>query len=256
MTCEQCVQMLLDSGNSPLREDWMPEVSVLNLAKLHAENCLVCTAKMAEISRLNYGLGQLRLSNMLVEAPATIESNLLLEFRRRSALRAPIVPCTARWKLVWAPAIALALVAALIFYSVPRARPHISVQTNGTGHHARQPASPLHSRAGFDRTSIENHQGGADRPRLTSSGRKPQTNLSRKPHDRARPEAPWRARDELSLNGGGNVVRVTLPLSGLVAMGVPIYPEVSDRRVTADVARDPFGAVIAIHLVESRPSTN
>ena len=256
MTCEQCVTMLLDSGNSPARDDWMPEVPVLNLAKLHAENCLACAAKMAEISRLNYGLDQLRLSNMQLEAPATIEGNLLVEFRRRSALRAPTVPCIARWKLLSAPAIALALVAALIFYSVSRPRPHISVQTNGTGHPAQQPPSPLHSRAGFDRTSIENHQAGADRPRLRNSGRNPQTNLSRKPHDRGWQEAPWRARDELSLNGGGNVVRVTLPLSSLVAMGVPIYPEVSDRRVIADVTRDPFGAVISIQLVESKPSTN
>jgi hypothetical protein len=72
----------------------------------------------------------------------------------------------------------------------------------------------------------------------------------------AREEPSLPLRDELSLNGGGNVVRVTLPVASLVAMGVPMYPEVSDRRVTADVTRDPFGAVIAIHLVETRPSAN
>jgi hypothetical protein len=58
--------------------------------------------------------------------------------------------------------------------------------------------------------------------------------------------------DELSLNGGGNVVRVTLPFSSLVVMGVPVRPDVSDRRVTADVMMDPFGAVVAIHLVEAK----
>jgi hypothetical protein len=67
---------------------------------------------------------------------------------------------------------------------------------------------------------------------------------------------PLPVNDFLSLNGGGSVVRVTLPLASLVAMGVPLYPEVSDRRITADVARDPFGAVVAIHLVETRSSTN
>jgi hypothetical protein len=59
--------------------------------------------------------------------------------------------------------------------------------------------------------------------------------------------------DALSLNGGSNVVRVTLPLSSLVAMGVPMRPDLSDRRVTADVMRDPFGAVVAVHLVEAKP---
>lgn len=256
MTCDQCVQMLLDSGNCTPHNDWMPEVSELNLAKLHAENCLACAAKMAEISRLNDGLDELRLSNMQAKAPTTIETNLLIEFRRRSALRAPIYPSASRWRLVWAPATALALAAGLIFYTGLRARPRISVQTHGTTHPAQQPPSPLHSRAGFDRTLIQNHQADADRPQATSSRRKPQTNLSRKPHEQARPEAPGPTRDELSLNGGGNVVRVILPLSSLVAMGVPMYPEASDRTVVADVARDPFGTVISIHLVESKPSTN
>jgi hypothetical protein len=58
--------------------------------------------------------------------------------------------------------------------------------------------------------------------------------------------------DDLSLNGGSNVVRMTLPLSSLVAMGVPVRPDVSERWVTADVMRDPFGAVVAIHIVEGK----
>lgn len=257
MTCEQCVQLLLDSANSPAYKDRRPQVSGLNLAKLHAENCSTCTARMAEISRLTDGLEQLRLSNMQAEAPETIETNLLVEFRRRSALRAPVVSRPFRWRLVWAPPMALTLVAGLIFYFVLRARPNIWVQTHQTAHPAQQPPSPLHSRAGFDQTLIESQQAGVDRPRLTSSKRKSETSLSRKPHDRTRPEeALWPAGDELSLNGGGDVVRVTLPLSSLVAMGIPMYPEVSNRRVMADVARDPFGAVISIHLVESKPSTN
>jgi hypothetical protein len=49
---------------------------------------------------------------------------------------------------------------------------------------------------------------------------------------------------------------VTVPLSSLVAMGVPVHPEVSDGRVTADVMMDPFGAVVAVHLVEVRPTAN
>lgn len=257
MTCEQCLQVLLDSANSPACKDRMPEVSELNLAKLHAENCSTCTPRMAEISRLNDGLEQLRLSNIQAEAPKSIETNLLVEFRHRNALRTPVVSNPFRWRLAWAPAMALALVAGLIFYSVLRARPNIWVQTHETAHPAQQPPSPHHSRAGFDRTLIENQQAGMDRPQLTSAKRTSQTNLSRKPHDRTRPqEALWPAGDELSLNGGGDVVRVTLPLSSLVAMGIPIYPEVSNRRVMADVARDPFGAVISIHLVESKPSTN
>jgi len=254
MTCEECEQILLELGNDPACEDWLPDVSVLNLAKTHAENCSACAAKMAETSKLNDCLDQLRLSDMQVEAPTRIESKLLVEFRRRTSLQSPI---TIRWRLSWASAIALTLIAGFVFYFVHGARSPITVQTHIPRHLAYQPPSPpLHPSAGLDRTLIGNHQEGADRPRSTSLKRKPQTNLTRKQHDRVWPEALWLTRDELSLNGGGDVVRVSLPLSSLVAIGVPIYPEVSDRRVIADVTRDPFGAVISIHLVESKPSTN
>lgn len=253
MTCEECEQILLESGNEPASEDWMLDVSVLNLAKTHTENCSACAAKMAEASRLNDSLDRLRLSDMQVEAPASIESQLLVEFRRRTAFRSPI---SFHRRLVWASGIALTLIAGLVFYSV-HARSPITVQTHIPGHPAYQPPSlSFHTSEGPDRTSMGNHQAGADRPRPTSLRRKAQTNLTRRPHDQVRADALSPTKDELSLNGGGDVVRVTLPLSSLVAMGVPIYPEVSDRRVIADVTRDPFGAVISIHLVESKPSTN
>jgi len=253
MTCKECEQILLESDNDPACEDWI-DVSVLNLLRTHAENCSACAAKMAETSKLNDGLDQLRLSDMQVESPASIESKLLVEFRRRTDLRPPI---TFRWRVVWAPAIALTLIAGLVFYSVRGARSPITVQTHIPRHRAYQlPSLPLHTSAGLDRTSIGNHKAGAERPQSTNLSRKPQTNQIRKPNNQVRPDALWPTRNELSLNGGGNVVRVTLSLSSLVVMGVPIYPEVSDRRVIADVTRDPFGAIISIHLVESKPSTN
>jgi len=252
MTCEECEEILLDSDSCAGRKGWMWGVSVLNLANLHAKNCSACAAKMSEISRMNAFLDQMRLSTVQTEVPATIEANLLVEYRQRRALRAPSVPNTFRWRLVWGSAIALALVVALVSYSVLRTRSSITAQTGRTERSAQQPPSPLHSGASRDRALIENHQTGADRPELASSRREPRT----KPGKRARTESSLPVKDELSLNGGGNVVRVTLPLASLVAMGVPMYPEVSNRRITADVARDPFGAVIAIHLVETRPSTN
>jgi hypothetical protein len=256
MTCEECEEILLDSENRASRKSWMSSVSVLNLAKQHAESCSACAAKMSEVSRLETVLDELRRSTIRIEVPATIESNLLDEFRQQEAWRAPYGPSTFRWRLVWGAAAALALVAALVFYAELRARPSVTVVEARTEHSAQQSPSLLHSGAGSDQRSIENHYSGADRPGLASA------NTDRAATRTTRPEKPaWREsisppRDEFSLNGGGNVVRVTLPLASLSAMGVPIYPELSDRRVTADVARDAFGAVIAIRLVETTPSTN
>ena len=64
------------------------------------------------------------------------------------------------------------------------------------------------------------------------------------------------ASDVLSLNGGGSVVRVTLPVSSLVAMGVPVRPDLSESRVTADVWMDPFGAVLGVRLVPASASAD
>ena len=62
--------------------------------------------------------------------------------------------------------------------------------------------------------------------------------------------------EDLALNGGSSIVRVTLPLSSLVAMGIPVHPDASDPRVTADVLMDPFGAVVRIRLVEASTKVN
>ena len=55
-----------------------------------------------------------------------------------------------------------------------------------------------------------------------------------------RDRGPIPVSDVLSLNGGGSIVRVTLPFSSLIAMGVPVRPDLSDSRVTADVWMDPL----------------
>jgi hypothetical protein len=71
-----------------------------------------------------------------------------------------------------------------------------------------------------------------------------------------RDRGPIPASDVLSLNGGGSIVRVTLPFSSLIAMGVPVRPDLSDSRVTADVWMDPFGAVLGVRVVPAGASAD
>jgi anti-sigma factor RsiW len=253
MTCEECEEILLVSDMGPSRMRWMPGVSVLNLAKQHAQNCPACAARMAEISKMNDALDQLRFSTKQMEAPETIEMNLLVEFRQR-ALRAPSLPITFRRRVLCGSALLLALAAGIVSYAVLRAKSSMTTQTDRTERPAQRSAPPLHSGTSLDRAAIENQQTGTDRPQLAKSKPEHRTRLGRPA--RKVPSSSVPANDELSLNGGSNVVRVTLPLASLVAMGVPMSPEISDRRITADVTRDPFGAVIAVHLVETRPSTD
>jgi len=120
----------------------------------------------------------------------------------------------------------------------------------------QQTLTSAHSAVIADRALIENRLPSADHRAVGASSKRVVAKVRKPMYERMRWQSPLPVGDELFLNGGSNVVRVTLPLSSLVAMGVPMYPDASDRRVTADVTRDPFGAVIAIHLVEVKPSTN
>jgi hypothetical protein len=253
MTCEECEETLLDSDNCASRRNWIPGVSILNLARLHATNCPACSAKMSKISKVNAVLDQLRLAMQATEVPAAIEANLLVEFRLRRPRPTPLVPRGFPWPLVEGAAVALALVATLVFYPVHGERSSLTAGMDTTQRFVRRPApSPQRLRATRDRT-VENHQAAAGRQRFVSSSRELRSSPVGRAPERmpGNPELPLR--EWLSLNGGGNVVRVTLPMASLVAVGVPMNPEVSDQRITADVARDPFGAVIAIHLVETTP---
>jgi hypothetical protein len=54
----------------------------------------------------------------------------------------------------------------------------------------------------------------------------------------------------------GNVVRITLPSSALAALGIPVHPDLTGRRVIADVVMDSFGVVHGIRLVGSESKTD
>jgi hypothetical protein len=253
MTCEECEEILLDSDNRASRKGWMPGVSVLNLAKQHAESCQACAARMSEVFRMEAGLNDLRHSTLRVEVPTAIEASLSVEFRRRIARRGMFGLSPFGGRLIWGSAIALVVASAIALYSVRAARSSTSAQTGRAQSAGQQPSSLVVASSGQALIGKRHSEigGGATVSPVTKRPKRPMR--SNMPQAEARREKLLPARSELSLNGGGNVVRVTLPVASLVAMGVPMNPEIIefDRRVTADVAMDPFGAVIAIHLVET-----
>jgi hypothetical protein len=102
---------------------------------------------------------------------------------------------------------------------------------------------------------VEGYRPGAEHA-VAPSSKGVSAKLDRSTHRRVGRRSPSPVGDELSLNGGGSVIRVTLPLSSLIAMGVPVHPDTSDPRVTADVMMDPFGAVVGIRLVEANTRVN
>jgi anti-sigma factor RsiW len=257
MTCEECEQILLDSNCGVDGKGWITGVSVMNLAKSHAQDCPACATKMSEFDKMKDALDQLRVTTVRMEAPAAVEANLLAAFRREMAGRDSSVPKIFPGKLVWGSSAALLLVlAGVVLYSSLRSRPPVTVQIgrNHSEQLAQRQVSPTISGA-TGRAVVESHRPNTVRAVGGGSG-SAAAKLDKPLHEGAGRQSPTPAADELSLNGGSSVVRVTLPLSSLVAMGVPVHPDISDPRVTADVMMDPFGSVMAIRLVEAKPSKN
>ena len=236
----------------------MPDVSILTLAESHAQNCPACANKLSDLAGLHAAFDQLRASTKQMEAPARVEANLRAAFRQEVPRQSASVIGTNPWRLVWASTAALLLlVSGVLLYTTLRHKPGIIFQRESVKRENKRPAqvvpqqsSPMFS-ARRDAVVPQSGRSGAKHRRPPRSG----GNLVA--HDNllrgATQQAPVPAGEQFALNGGSNVIRVNLPLSSLAAVGVPMVPDLPDRQVTADVAMDPFGAIIAIRLVEMKP---
>lgn len=253
MTCDECEQILLDSSHRASGGGWMLGASRVALVQAHLKDCPACAMRMAEASRLEDALNQLRVSAMQIEAPAAVENNLLEAFRQETAKRGPSIKIALPWRLVWFSATALILLgAAIVFYSTSRPRSPMTVDRNPKGNELEiQPSVPGAAAAealhGNGETAAENAAAISSR-RIAKTEEAIPEGVARR--------TPIPVSDELSWNGGGSIVRVTLPLSSLTAMGLPLHADLSDPRVTADVWVDPFGAVVGIRLVAAKTSAD
>src|ERR1700677_348154 len=114
MTCEECEQILLDGRNGAETSASMPGVSVLHLAKAHAQTCSACAVKVSEIGHLDDALHQLRISSVRMEAPDAIGATLLAEFRKRTERDGSRLNRRSRWRVAWTPAAVLLIIAVVI----------------------------------------------------------------------------------------------------------------------------------------------
>jgi hypothetical protein len=208
---------------------------------------------------LHAAFDQLRASTSQVGAPDRVETNLLAAFPQSTKRNASFIG-TNPARLFWVPAaVFLLLACSITLYVTVRARPGIMVQHGSIRQEDKGPEAVLRhqtSSGPSDRRAVQaarkSGRAGANprRPLQPADNLATQRNLvARQTTQQVRTPAD----EQLSLNGGSTVFRVNLPLSSLAAVGVPMYPDLPDRQVTADVAVDPFGAIIAIRLVEMKP---
>lgn len=247
MTCDECQRILVDEGSRRANQARKPDVALLSQAELHAQTCVFCADWPSDLARLQAGFARLRACTSQMEAPARAEKNLLGAFRQSTEPNAWWMRMNFG-RLVLAPAVAvLLLVLGIGLYATLRPKPRITVQGDSVRRENKSSGEALAKQrlpvpfAGQEARAIPKRgPGGANHKR-------PGDNLmAHGDASAAQMTQPARA---LSLNGGSSVVRVKVPLSSLAAVGIPMYADLPDRQVTADVALDPFGAIIAIRLV-------
>lgn len=255
MRCEECERILPNLSHPTSGDGWMLRASRAALLREHIEKCSACAMKVAESTRLEDGLDQFRISMTEMQAPAAIGRKLLEAFRRETARRRSSVDSVFPWKLGWLSAVILLAAGTVIFFSsLPPNTPakvESSKHRNELQIHARLSPGVSGAAAEVFKQNRRTHaeEAATATPQLEKPARRPMP-------ERVARRAPIVASDELSLNGGGSIVRVTLPFSSLSAMGVPVRPDTPDTRVMADVWMDPFGAVVGIRLVPPRTRAN
>jgi len=257
MTCDEFEQVLVDSSHYRSSGDgWLLRSSKAAVIQAHVENCPVCAKRMAEANRLQDALDRLRVSTVHLQAPAAVERNLLDAFRQQAARQRTSVGRASAWRFVWLSAAVLVLLAAglRLHSSLPVKFPFKS-ENNSKGSKLEIQLRSSPGLSGAAKEAFHKNPGASAENAATVSRRRvvqADEPISR----RMARNASIPASDELSLNGGGSVVRVTLPFSSLTAMGLPVRPDLSDTRVTADVWMDPFGAVVGIRLVPAGASAD
>jgi len=257
MMCDECERILLDWTSAPTNDARASSVSLLTLAESHTQSCPECASRSADLARLHAALEQLRDSTSQMEAPARVETNLLAAFRQSTTRNASFIGINLG-KLLLAPAAALLLlVSAVTLYMT--LRPRIMVlresiirENKGSEQIVREQPSPVPSGVQPAATTRKRGRTGPNHTRPL----RPADNLAARANlgpGQMTQQIRMPVGEQLALNGGSSVIRVNLPLSSLAAVGVPMYPDLPDRQVTADVAVDPFGAIIAIRLVGTKP---
>jgi hypothetical protein len=257
MNCQEFELIVIDLARNRLVEATTSEQSMV-----HSETCAHCRARLAEERALITGVRAVIGEIANEGAPLHIEAALLEAFRERATTRAaPAVFPTRietghrpRWIFGFAAVVILALVSlTAIFWrqsdslnqkqeagstapgpSIPRAeRPEPAPE--------REPPSTDDACASAHKQITPRHQrlrrGGA---RLNSSNENEVTT----------PFFSLRDGDDFDISEGGQVVRVELPGSALIAVGLPIDAVMASEPVKADVVLGYDGLARAIRFVK------
>jgi hypothetical protein len=262
-----------------LARDQIMAAAAREAAAAHAASCARCAARLGDERALTAGLRAVARSAETKQAPARIEAALLASFRERRS--APLTKAaspalgpapTRRWsRWALAAAAAVLLVAALVLARFERTPPHSAPPALA---HQTKPADQEKTQAPAQAEPVGENAPASARADA-AEGRKGQSVLARvKPRPARRSDLAARRGDrstrtdsmaqrveiateflplvngpDLAPSDGGHVVRVELPRSALVSLGLPMNVERADERIKADVLFGNDGLARAVRFV-------
>jgi hypothetical protein len=230
----------------------------------HSASCRRCAMRLADERELTAGLKALAVASA-GEAPARIEASLLAVFReQRAALPVSIESRRATHRLIYVAAGVAAVVAIVLLVSLTISRTRVSNQVQKPEqasvnapvpdqhqqpnlNPAEVPAPPEQRRAIQKSAAIDAGSGRVKKPAGSKSEADPAAG-SNVEAEIATDFFPLINRGTGQLDSG-QVVRVELPRSAMMAFGLPMNMDRADERIKADVVVGNDGLARAIRFV-------
>ncbi len=251
-----------------LARNQMMEASLREQAALHSAECDVCAARLRAERRLTSSLKELSAEFRTAHsegAPARLEQLLMAEFRNhRSAVKVARQGFrSAYWISAAIAALFLVMIgigATRLFVSAPPENKAENktieslAPTRGVNSESVQSATPEATVAELPRKQPNRARRGtvvAHRKGITPVARET-LSASNRDNEVTTDFYPVGYSSALSVQDGGQVVRVEMPRSAMARFGVPVNMDRYDERVKADVLVGTDGLARAIRFVQSR----
>ena len=243
MDCKEFENVLDDLE----RETPMP-AGVRGRALQHAESCGYCRGRLASARLLSLELQALARKDENLQTPAHVEASLLAAFRQKTAR-----PARAWKNLSWAAAAAVVALATWLLAAQPWRKPSFPPVAK-----IQAPSSLSPSASQPATVTVKNRPRAQKRLAEHIPSRQPSRSASNVTAQMANEFIALPPGDNAYPLGEGMIVRVELPRSAPVLVGLPMGGDDFSGTVTADVVLGQDGVARAIRFVqpeEEKPAT-
>jgi hypothetical protein len=215
----------------------------------HSDVCDDCAARLSDEQMLTLGLQSLAAEMESIEAPSPIEANLLKAFRARPVSAEKSAPIRVNQRY-WIAAVAAMLLIAisLVVFSLSK-RPAENAQVAGK----QEESQPKQVARDIEKPAAPESPQPLKRKRIRPVRSQRSEVASVANHvtkEIATDFIPLSYMSAVSLQEGGQIIRVQLPRSALANFGLPVNMDRYNEKVKADVLYGVDGTARAIRFVQ------